>query len=295
MKIRLSYWGGYNLGDLLSPFIVGRLSGEKISHFNSDVDLSLYGLFRNLLNAVKKGSFTQIIYAFGCWHKNILAVGSILSFANRKSIVWGSGFIAPNGKCKARKIYAVRGKLTANRLKELGYDVSDIAYGDPALLLPLFISPSQQKLRLVGIIPHWLETDKFKTQYGIAAHIIDTRTDNVEAFVNDLTSCQYILSSSLHGIIIAHAYGIPALLIEKKEEKDFGYFKYEDYFSSVGIEPYHWIDFNDRLLADEHELQLLFEKHADKALPQTELRIIQKALLETAPFSLKKEYKNLFG
>ena len=286
MKICLYYWRGLNCGDALSPFIIENLWRKKVSYFN---------VYCSLLHAIKKGLFKQIIiYVLGGWYKNILAIGSILSSANRRSIVWGSGFMTANEKCKARKIYAVRGKLTAVRLKELGYNIADIVYGDPALLLPLLVSPSKQKKYFVGIIPHWCETDKFISQYGNQFHIIDMRTDNIKEFVKDLTSCKYIFSSSLHGIIIAHAYGIPALLIEKKEEKEYGYFKYEDYFSSVAIEPYHWIDINENLLANNYNVQLLFSKYADKALPQTNLRTIQRDLLRTAPFPLKNKYKNLF-
>lgn len=290
MKIRLSYWEKKNLGDSLSPFIVSGLSGENVSHFNSNIDLSLTNLFTRLVRAIKRFSFLEICHILGSYHRHIMAIGSILEYANKNTSVWGTGFITLNGECKANNIYAVRGKYTAKRLEELGFDTSNIVYGDPALLLPLLVNPAKEKKYVIGIIPHWREVDRFISQHGNQFHIIDIRTDDVKAFVEDLTSCKYILSSSLHGIIIAHAYGIPALLIEKREEKEYGYFKYNDYFSSVGIEPYHWIDFDAGLLKNEQGIQSLFDKYVGQTLPQTDIRTMQKALLSVAPFPLKKEF-----
>lgn len=290
MKIRLSYWEKKNLGDSLSPFIVSGLSGENVSHFNSNIDLSLTNLFTRLVRAIKRFSFFEICHILGSYHRHIMAIGSILEYANKNTSVWGTGFITLNGECKANNIYAVRGKYTAKRLEELGFDTSNIVYGDPALLLPLLVSPAKEKKHVIGIIPHWLETEKFIAQYGGNLHVIDIRTDDVKAFVEELTSCKYILSSSLHGIIIAHAYGIPALLMEKTEEKEYGYVKYDDYFSSVDIKPYHCIDFDEKILENESNIQSLFKQHMGKTLPQTDIRIIQKSLLSVAPFPLKKEF-----
>lgn len=147
-----------------------------------------------------------------------MAIGSMLEHANKNTVVWGSGFIAPNGICKARQIYAVRGKCTAKRLKTLGYDISHVILGDPGLLLPLLIKPAESQTRLVGIIPHWRETEDFFSVYG-KTHVIDIRTTDIRHFISEVTNCKYILASSLHGIIIAHAYGIPALLIEKRKRR----------------------------------------------------------------------------
>ncbi|WP_308755783.1 polysaccharide pyruvyl transferase family protein [uncultured Bacteroides sp.] len=290
MKIRLSYWQKKNLGDSLSPFIVSGLSGKDVSHFDSNIDLSLTNLFTRLVYAMKRFSFLEICHTLGSYHRHIMAIGSILEYANRNTSVWGTGFISLNGECRAKNVYAVRGKYTAKRLEELGFDTSNIVYGDPALLLPLLVSPSKEKKHIIGIIPHWLETDKFISKYGEWLHVIDIRTDDVKAFVEDLTSCKYILSSSLHGIIIAHAYGIPALLIQKTEEEEYGYVKYDDYFSSVDIKPYHYIDFDEKMLGNEQSIQSLFERHTGRTLPQVDVRSIQKSLLAVAPFSLKKEF-----
>lgn len=292
VKIRLSYWDGINLGDALSPFIVSELSGEKVSHFNSDTDLSIGSLWRKIYQAIKHGSLREVCYAFGCFHKNIMAIGSMLEHANKNTIVWGSGFIAPNGICKTKRIRAVRGKCTVSQLKSLGYDTSKVVLGDPALLLPLVIKPSETQTRFIGIIPHWREIENFISMYG-DEHVIDIRTTDIKHFVNEVTSCKHILASSLHGLIIAHAYGIPALLIEKKKEKEFGYFKYDDYFSSVNIESGKCVSIDGNLLNNHQRLESLFEEYAKNALPQVDICAMQIALLNAAPFPLKEEYRQI--
>ncbi|WP_111709645.1 polysaccharide pyruvyl transferase family protein [Lutibacter citreus] len=170
--------------------------------------------------------------------ENYLTIGSILSLSNKKSIVWGSGFISANNVFKhgsPKKILAVRGPLTRNRVLELGVDCPEV-YGDPALLLPRFYKSKGIKKRYkLGIIPHyndknnkWLQ-DKFLDN----VLIIDVQNKNIFEFIDQINSCEKIASSSLHGIIVADAYGIPSLWLEFSELMGKN-FKFIDYFQSVG-------------------------------------------------------------
>jgi pyruvyltransferase len=52
-------------------------------------------------------------------------------------------------------------------------------------------------------------------------------------FVKQIHECEYILSSSLHGIIIADSYGIPAYHIELSDKIIGGQWKFKDYYESV--------------------------------------------------------------
>lgn len=65
------------------------------------------------------------------------------------------------------------------------------------------------------MVPHFMEYDEIFKEYGSRYDVIDIRTDDVESFIDQIIDSDYILSTSLHGIIIAHAYGIPALWIKK--------------------------------------------------------------------------------
>ena len=181
---------------------------------------------------------------------------------------------------------AVRGKLSLNLLniKE------EIPIGDPALLLPLVYTPSKkQKTEFLKIIPHFTEYEEIKNLYSNKYTIIDIRTKDVESFIDEIVSSKYIISTSLHGVIIAHAFNIPALWIKK------GYinssdFKFYDYFSSVGITPYEGFKNIDEILSCTENIEKLFKQYSDKSKINVPIDTIQKQLLQVAPFKLKKQY-----
>lgn len=142
-------------------------------------------------------------------------------------------------------------------------------------------------------MPHWRETDYFKTHYGNLYEVIDLRTRDIESVVRRITSCRLILSTSLHGLIVAHAYAIPALHL-KHGYIDTDGFKFRDYYSSVGIEPYEGFTNIDEILALSPEgMDDFFDAHWQSALPQTDLNELRRKLLRAAPFPLLDHYKNL--
>lgn len=54
-------------------------------------------------------------------------------------------------------------------------------------------------------------------------------------FIDQILSCEMILSSSLHGIIVADAYGVPNLWCKFTDYEAPGKgFKFKDYYLSVG-------------------------------------------------------------
>lgn len=66
-----------------------------------------------------------------------------------------------NESFRGGKVLAIRGKLTNDKLIAMGFRHCN-AFGDPALLLPLIVSPTENKVRDVVIIPHWKEVESFK-------------------------------------------------------------------------------------------------------------------------------------
>ena len=228
---------------------------------------------------------TKTLFFF---EKNLLAVGSIMALGNKKSIVWGSGFMNWNESFRGGKVLAIRGKLTNDKLIAMGFRHCN-AFGDPALLLPLIVSPTENKVRDVVIIPHWKEVESFKKKYGEHYKVLDIRTADIENFISELTSCRYVLSTSLHGIILSHAYGIPALWI-KKGYIDTDGFKFHDYFSSVDIPFYDGIENFDSYLKED-TWKSLFTEYEKYILPYKNIRDIQKKLLSVAPFRVLSQYK----
>lgn len=162
--------------------------------------------------------------------RHLFAIGSIIDSGYQDATVWGSGIL--NGKKKwwwrfFRKfdIRCVRGPETRKVLQDNGYRCPEI-YGDPAILMPQ-IYPA----------PH----DVIKEyEYRVVRHLAyaqDARdslspiTSDWKSFINEILKSKLIISSSLHGIILAEAYGIPAILLR---EQNMNLFKYRDYYYSTG-------------------------------------------------------------
>jgi pyruvyltransferase len=171
----------------------------------------------------------------------ILAIGSIMKFTKPNDIVWGSGII--DGRSigeNPKKIYAVRGPLTRNKLISKGIKVPEV-YGDPALLFPKIYNPINviEKSHEFGIIPHYADFNdpeilKLLQKLESAGVKIINITSGVYHFIDELLSCKNIISSSLHGLIASDAYRIPnvrCILGNNVIGRDF---KYEDYYQSIG-------------------------------------------------------------
>jgi pyruvyltransferase len=136
---------------------------------------------------------------------------------------------------KPKKVYAVRGPLTRNLLLKQGIECPEI-YGDPALLFPRFYNPTIEKKYKLGIIPHYVDSnsDWIKSIKRDDVKVLDICMETHE-FVDALKECENIISSSLHGVIAADAYGIPNMWMTINGSKDVygGGFKFRDYFASV--------------------------------------------------------------
>jgi hypothetical protein len=70
---------------------------------------------------------------------------------------------------------------------------------------------------------------------GEADIIVIDILSGVEAVVDLMVQCECTASSSLHGLICSHAYGISSGWIRFSDDIAGGYFKYHDYYQSVGI------------------------------------------------------------
>jgi pyruvyltransferase len=191
-----------------------------------------------------------------------LTVGSVLRMADANSIVWGTGFIDHNDGIglmrwgsadnerlvSPARVCAVRGKLTRAKLLQFDIGCPEV-YGDPALLMPLFYKPVHRKRYELGFIPHYtdlgspvvrrLERDRrvnvismIKSRFE---QVVESRA-TYERVVDELLQCEAIVSGSLHGLILAEAYGVPCKWVQVADKSIGDGFKYLDFFSSVGRE-----------------------------------------------------------
>lgn len=162
----------------------------------------------------------------------LLATGSILGRAGAGQIVWGSGVQRYTDRPHTEAKYlAVRGPISQEILKKhLGRWPA--AIGDPALLLPkIHTRPAEKKYDL-GVVPHYVDLDLV----GKSWHVINpVRKDPLDV-VDEIRECRAIVSSSLHGIIVAHAYGIPAAWVRLSGRLKTDGAKFADYAASVGVQ-----------------------------------------------------------
>ena len=166
--------------------------------------------------------------------ENYLLSGSILGSANNHSIIWGAGFLDKTDLLRAnpKGIHAVRGKLTRQKLITQGIECPEV-YGDPALLMPRFYLPLKlNKTDKIGLIPHYSEM-KMTSEFPAWKYRIINICSGVEKVIKEICECEKILSSSLHGLIIAHAYGVPYERVKLSNLLKGGDFKFLDFFSSI--------------------------------------------------------------
>jgi len=208
-KVNLEYFDSeLNLGDALSPVIFRWMLDRK----SIPVD--------------KKTKHTH----------HLMAVGSILGGNGFfDATVWGSGIksfdqIASLGKRKYFQkldIRAVRGPLTRDALLSCGYQCP-MVFGDPVVLMPLIYKPKDRIPQGVAAILHFKQ--KMKIPQNLKT--IDIGTGDYKLFIDELCNCEKVISASLHGIIIAEAYGVPAVFLG--EGRSFEIFKYYDWYFSTG-------------------------------------------------------------
>lgn len=268
-KIRLFWWNEIklqkkqkeNYGDLLGRYLVEKISNKKVVWVNPK-KISIFNWF-------------SPIY---------VTIGSNLSHVTENCVVWGSGIISKGYRVKKAQFLAVRGPQTRKYLMEFGYQVPEV-YGDPALLLPRYFNPKVEKKYSYGIVPHYNDMKVIKNWFSNSAdiHIIDMMTNDVEAKTLEFLACKKIVSSSLHGMIVAHAYGIPAVW-QKFSENVFGDdIKYRDYLESVKLKFYQpkikEIEYSDAELATLF-LQL-------PSLPvESDVAALRNGLMDVCPFVL---------
>lgn len=187
-----AYWQQENnFGDKLTPYLFEKIHGERPE--------------------------------FSRGHGKVVAVGSVMHHAKQGDIIWGTGMISERHfpKTSTLDIRAVRGPLTRDRLQRIGIECPEV-YGDPALLLPAVYRPDVTRKHQVGFVRHYVDGRIFPD-----LNTIDV-TLPVEQFIDRVLECDRIVSSSLHGLVVADAYGIPSQHFPCKGLVG-GNFKFADY------------------------------------------------------------------
>ena len=167
-----------------------------------------------------------------------VSTGSVIRLCGNKALVYGSGIRDKHQQTHQSSVRLVRGPLTRQRFLDNNYPCPPI-YGDPGLLLPRFYEPQQSKRRYsIGIIPHFTEyediVEKYKDDDSVL--VINMASGDLEGVIDQITSCDRTVSSSLHGLVISHAYGIPTRQIEYSDRINGDGTKFLDYYGGIGME-----------------------------------------------------------
>lgn len=178
-------------------------------------------------------------YKEGGDYEHFISTGSIIGKSDKNSIVIGSGAAQPETIVSAKKILFVRGPLTRNNAIRCNIDCPE-KYGDPFILFPLFYNADISVKYDIGFIPHSL--DKKDAQYKSLVNTISKSKNILEInincgkkykkFINDVLSCNTIISSSLHGVIIGIVYGKKVIYTRFR---NVSIYKFEDFFASLKI------------------------------------------------------------
>lgn len=166
----------------------------------------------------------------------LVGQGSVLHLVSQGATIWGTGI---NAKTSATghippdlDVRAVRGPWTRRILLSMGIPTPAI-YGDPGLLTARLFP----ELALVRQSADALCVPNFHDMVWLAPEaraagfeILDPQTDYLSA-LRSIARAKFVVATSLHGVVVADALGIPARLVASRVES---MFKYRDYLAGTG-------------------------------------------------------------
>ncbi len=214
--------------------------------------------------------FNCNVIASGISKCNTIAIGSLLQmflvpkskiFKIIKGIlkppvtVYGTGFISQSNEddnkvfCRKLDVRAVRGYNTLERLKQYKNVkiAENVAIGDLGLLAPyIYIDVSSVKKKYkLGIIPHYVDKNNpLLEKINVNNSIVLDITSQPSVLIKQIAECENIISSAMHGLIVADALGIPNIRMILSDKITGGDYKYDDYYSAFGIRQHNRINLN---------------------------------------------------
>lgn len=200
-----------NFGDMLTPHILTRLSGR------------------------------QVVYcAAGDPVQKIVATGSILDNPIKNAIVWGAGYARRADKLQCEgKFVAVRGPMTAAALhKQHGTTLVNVQ-GDPGLLVSHLFPEIVSGIALgssgkAAVVPHMCDHAYLSIAQNHHPFVLVNLRDSVSLVLSQIRAALRVFSSSLHGLICAHALGVPARWVIFSNRVHGDHTKFLDFYASLG-------------------------------------------------------------
>lgn len=261
-----------------SPIVKGQVNFEWVNNGNLG-DMLGPMIYQWMLNKKQLSCESPAIAS-----PHFITCGSLIGLGGFDVVVWGSGaHIISNIKnlymyrgIRKYDIRAVRGPLTRQILLECGYSCPAV-YGDPAILMPLIYdySPPVKKYD-VSVVLHYYQKADGICGAADRCHFINIATNDYEFFIQEIKSSKKVISSSLHGIILAETYGIPAVFLNSGGYVDRALLKYYDWYYSTN----RW---NVKMA---HSIE---EAIAMEPMPLPKLDNLQRKLMDVFPYDLWKQ------
>lgn len=231
-----------NMGDLLSEYLIPYCTGKSVEHCENVANFQIMGV----------GSCGGAIWGgkeVGLKEKIKDSIKSgLCKTTSAPCAVWGTGFLKdyyPSRLTLLRKnvsFIAVRGALSQRIIENsLGKKINPVLC-DGGILSAELLSDIPQKKYSVGFIPHYNEQKlvaengllkAMSAKYGNMT-VINLREDPLTV-IKHIGECEIILSTSLHGCVVADSFGIPNMRVTISQIPGTG-FKFDDYYSGYGLE-----------------------------------------------------------
>ena len=229
MKLSVYFANRPNMGDRLNVDLI-----EK--YFGYQVKRSTYLTGKVAAIGSGLGNYT---YEEETW-KNILKAASGIFFP--EVYIWGMGFVRykdNDSKFYKRNthICALRGELSRKRVEKIMGKPVDVPLADAGILADGLLDSVPEKKYSMGIIAHYKEQDHpvfAELQKRPDSIFIDVRKAPIDV-IRDIAACRTVLSSSLHGLIIADSLHIPNHHLKVTDRLLGDGFKFDDYYSAYGL------------------------------------------------------------
>ncbi|MEL6682865.1 MAG: polysaccharide pyruvyl transferase family protein [Pseudomonadota bacterium] len=216
--LRLVWWEKPypgNFGDWLSPLVFHRMTDD-----------------RKVMFVPPNGKASKI---------HLLGLGSIVKFANSRSIVVGAGASQRDATLDPTATYiSLRGPITAEILRAAGGPTID-NFGDPGILMPRVMPIARGSTNgRIALVRHYAHRKLFlKLPDTIDEHpIVMSGAKTIEDFITTLVGYDAVITSAMHIYIICQSYGVPCALVTFATGEDMvrgDGMKYIDYASGVGV------------------------------------------------------------
>ncbi|WP_245294833.1 polysaccharide pyruvyl transferase family protein [Rhizobium rhizosphaerae] len=203
-----------NIGDALSPVMVALLSGRDVARVPSQSD----ALRMACVGTIGHGFSGGEVWFWGTGCSNRLKPSSDAP---------PEAYQRPDNA--NFRVLATRGPVSEQLLT--GEAEGSIGvYGDPVWLLPRFYRPSLPKRWKLGVIVHLSELSDRDVEAHVKEELLRYRVPpelageirlintvapigmaGIRDKIDEILSCERIVSTSLHGLVFAESYGIPCL------------------------------------------------------------------------------------